>query len=159
MHIGGNVHELCSTLFGHSQCQAMADLGCTPVPNVLLGLIKKSRLGTFNLPCHHAGSKQIIKAIFQEGSFEIRRLEIIKTAWDGGTDDEDERASNKNRTRGKFMVKYIRAVLKALLVTGFGEGVLDELFGRASVEFTELMNAQDCQFCLANKKLGVMHTR
>uniref|UniRef100_A0A7N0T8N0 Uncharacterized protein n=1 Tax=Kalanchoe fedtschenkoi TaxID=63787 RepID=A0A7N0T8N0_KALFE len=111
-----------------------------------MGLIKKSRLGTFNLPCHHASSKQIIKAIFQEGSFEIRRLEIKKTAWNGGTDDEDERASDKNRARGKLVVKYIRAVLKALLVAGFGEGVLDELFGRASVKFTKLMNAQDCQF-------------
>uniref|UniRef100_A0A7N0T3B1 Uncharacterized protein n=1 Tax=Kalanchoe fedtschenkoi TaxID=63787 RepID=A0A7N0T3B1_KALFE len=108
-------------------------------------LINELKLDGVNFPIYPASLDQVREMILQEGSFEIRKLEIIKIGWDAGWDDKGDRASSKSADRGEFVAKYMRAVFEVLLVAKFGEDVLDEVFGRAAVKYTELMNVEDCQ--------------
>uniref|UniRef100_A0A7N0T3H9 Uncharacterized protein n=1 Tax=Kalanchoe fedtschenkoi TaxID=63787 RepID=A0A7N0T3H9_KALFE len=99
-----------------------------------LTLADMAREDRVNFPMYIASLDQIRKAIFGEGLFEIRRLEIIKAGKDAGWDDKGERVSSKGIGRGDFMVNYMRAALEALLVAKLGEDVLNEVFGRAVVK-------------------------
>uniref|UniRef100_A0A7N0T3E1 Uncharacterized protein n=1 Tax=Kalanchoe fedtschenkoi TaxID=63787 RepID=A0A7N0T3E1_KALFE len=121
-------------------------IGLTLADMAREGLINESKLDRVNFPMYTASLDQIREVILGEGSFDIRKLEVIKAGWDAGWDEKGERASSKGTGRGEFVAKYMRPVLEALLVAEFDESVLDEVFGRAAVKFAELMNAEDCQY-------------
>uniref|UniRef100_A0A7N0ZR22 Uncharacterized protein n=1 Tax=Kalanchoe fedtschenkoi TaxID=63787 RepID=A0A7N0ZR22_KALFE len=114
------------------------------------GLVNKSKLDIFNLPLHTPSADQISEVILDQNLFNLRKIEVIKTPWDAGMDEEEGIGEIKTRNArgGEFVAKYLRAVVEPLLVAAeFGDrAVMDELFGRAALKFGELMGAGDCHY-------------
>ncbi|OVA08749.1 SAM dependent carboxyl methyltransferase [Macleaya cordata] len=91
------------------------------------GLIEEEKLNSFNLP-HYMPSPSEIKSVIQsEGSFIVNRLETFEVNWDG--EDAEDTAIDKFRSSYNA-TNCIRAVSESLLVSHFGEEIIDELFRR-----------------------------
>ncbi|KAI3910239.1 hypothetical protein MKW92_001194 [Papaver armeniacum] len=95
------------------------------------GKLKEENLHSFNIP-HYIPSSSEVKSIIQsEGSFFINQLQTFEVTWDGeeegifcGNDDEQLFRSSTN------VANCIRAATEPLLVSHFGEDIMDELFDK-----------------------------
>ncbi|XP_054782652.1 jasmonate O-methyltransferase-like [Prosopis cineraria] len=89
----------------------------------------EEKLELFQVPNYHARADEVMKII--EGSFSVKRLESIKTGWDGSIlDEEDTDSSKDDNDRAKSVVKLIESIFGPLLRAHFGKGIMDNFFLR-----------------------------
>ncbi|XP_027356713.1 7-methylxanthosine synthase 1-like [Abrus precatorius] len=113
-------------------------------------LIEQAKLDSFNIPSYCPTPEEIRQTIEEEGSFDIQRLETIRTDWvkninmNVSYDDEE--------TRAETVAKNVRAVAEPILKSEFGEVMMDELFCRFKNKILQLHGVEELE--LANL---VMH--
>ncbi|PIA52746.1 hypothetical protein AQUCO_01000546v1 [Aquilegia coerulea] len=95
------------------------------------GLIKKAELDSFNLPYYTPNIEEVEKIIQSEGSFNLDWLETFDTDWDNSEDDQNRSDFVYDKIKsGKYVANYIRAVIESIVVSHFGDSIMDDLFSR-----------------------------
>ena len=118
----------------------------TVYDNWMQGLIEENKMDTFNIPQYNPSPKELKLEIEKEGSFAINRLEVSEVSWNIGADDNEFCPSDEFKDGGDYVARYMRAVAESLLVSHFGEGVVDEVFRRYSNIITDRMSKEKTRF-------------
>ncbi|VFQ64682.1 unnamed protein product [Cuscuta campestris] len=87
------------------------------------GLIEEEKLNTFNIPYYTPSPREVKHIVENEGSFSINSLEVAYVHWDP-SEFVDE---NKLEEEGYNVFKCFRAVSEPLVLTHFGEGVIEKI--------------------------------
>ncbi|RDX70894.1 7-methylxanthosine synthase 1, partial [Mucuna pruriens] len=115
----------------HELINAWVVIGMALNDMVLENLIEKIKLDCFNIPSYFPSGGEVRQVIEEEGSFNLQRLETIRTDWIKNVSDENGNDSFPNEEmRAEVVAKHIRAVTEPILKAEFGEGIMDELFHR-----------------------------
>ncbi|KAI7737301.1 hypothetical protein M8C21_031399, partial [Ambrosia artemisiifolia] len=113
---------------------------------VVEGLIEEEKLDSFNIPQYTPSPKEVSNKVEKEGSFVIDRLEVSEVNWDACTNDN--LILSEEDVQGYNMGKCMRAVAEPLVLSHFGESIVEEVFARytnnikitMSIEKTKLVN-------------------
>lgn len=97
------------------------------------GKIEEEKLDSFNMPLYVPSPSEVKSILLTEGSFIINRLETFEvTLGEGegifskGEDDDD----NAMLTESRNFVNFMRSISEFLLVSHFGEEIIEELYER-----------------------------
>ncbi|MCL7036270.1 hypothetical protein MKW94_004758 [Papaver nudicaule] len=92
------------------------------------GKLKEEDLDSFNIPHYIPSASEVKSIILSEGSFFINQLQTFEVTWDGEDEGiicgDDEKLFRSSNT----VANCIRAASEPLLVSHFGEDIMDELF-------------------------------
>ncbi|KAK7252931.1 hypothetical protein RIF29_37234 [Crotalaria pallida] len=118
---------------------------------VLEGIIKEEQVDTFNLPKYTPSPYEVKLEVLKEGSFSINRLEVTEVHWNAynnwGTSFDSESGLSESLSDGGYNVaKTMRAVAEPLLVSHFGEDVIEDIFGRYQKIITDRMSKEKTEF-------------
>ncbi|KAK9066875.1 hypothetical protein SSX86_014198 [Deinandra increscens subsp. villosa] len=110
------------------------------------GLIEEEKVDSFNIPQYTPSSKEVSNEVEKEGSFMIDCLEVSQVNWDASTDHNP--IFSKEDAQGYNMGKCMRAVAEPLVLSHFGESIIEGVFERytnnikmsMSKEKTKLIN-------------------
>lgn len=80
--------------------------------------------------------------ITMEGSFFLDQLQITETNWDTNDNDDNKGYFFDKKASGQHVAKYIRALTESMLVTHFGEEIIEELFERFAEKVGELLSKE-----------------
>ncbi|KHN22766.1 Salicylate O-methyltransferase [Glycine soja] len=132
---GGYIWELMAT--------ALNDM-------VLQGIIKEEQLDTFNIPQYTPSPSEVKLEVLKEGSFAINRLEVSEVNWDAFDDwnaleFESERADSLS-DGGYNVAQCMRAVAEPMLVSHFGEAIIEEVFSRYQQILADRMSKEKTKF-------------
>lgn len=87
------------------------------------GLIEEEKLNGFNIPQYTPSPSEVKKEIQKNGCFTINELKVTEVNWDA--------RNEKAHTVGAYNVaKCMRSVAEPLLVSHFGDGIIEEVFRR-----------------------------
>ncbi|XP_054813733.1 S-adenosyl-L-methionine:benzoic acid/salicylic acid carboxyl methyltransferase 2-like [Prosopis cineraria] len=92
---------------------------------VLEGIIKEDQIDSFNIPIYTPCPTELELEIEKEGSFTLNRLEVFEVSWKAACGEE----LNDNNS-GFKVAQLVRAAMEPLLVSHFGEAIIDDLFHR-----------------------------
>ncbi|KAK4253820.1 hypothetical protein QN277_010445 [Acacia crassicarpa] len=92
---------------------------------VLEGIIKEDKIDSFNIPLYYPSSSELQLEIEKEGSFTLNRLEVFEVSWKAACGEE-----HNDNSDGFKVAQLIRAVVEPLLVSHFGEAIIDDVFHR-----------------------------
>ncbi|XP_071724898.1 probable methyltransferase TCM_000331 [Rutidosis leptorrhynchoides] len=95
---------------------------------LLQGLVQEADIDTFDLP-YYTPHKEVVKKIVEmEGSFSIENLETIEINWDSRDDISNKDFVFDELEVGRNVSNCIRAVTEAMLVSHFGDAIIEDLF-------------------------------
>ncbi|KAI3726515.1 hypothetical protein L1987_66313 [Smallanthus sonchifolius] len=111
------------------ECCYVWDLLATSLNDMVAqGVIEEEKMDSFNIPQYTPSSKEVSNEVEKEGSFMIDCLEVSEVNWDASTDD-NLNLSEKDE-QGYNMGKCMRAVAEPLVLSHFGESIIEEVFER-----------------------------
>ena len=88
--------------------------------------MEKEKVDAFNMPFYTPTVEEVKAVIETEGSFAVDKAETFRADWGGAAIAGDEDVE----VRAKFAEQGYRAATRPILASEFGEGVMDEMFGR-----------------------------
>jgi len=100
----------------------------------------------FDFPAYHPTVKEVSQLIEEEGSFTLQIIKTFKIGWDANLEKDNVDYVVDSKMRGEFIAKYHRAVYEPLLIAGFGENIMDELFSRFAKLIAELIETETLEF-------------
>lgn len=86
---------------------------------------------SFNIPNYMPSPKEVKVEVLKEGSFRINELEVTRIDWNlfdkssNTCNDKDNAAAGCDE-----FAKCVRSVAESLLITHFGQSIIEELFRR-----------------------------
>nr|GMD85496.1 salicylate carboxymethyltransferase-like [Ipomoea batatas] len=111
---------------------------------VLEGLVEEEKLNSFNFPLYLPTLPEIKSVVEKDGSFTIDCLHASQIHWTGiGIEDNDDNITVSDEDingAGNNVAMFMRAGLEPVLVSHFGEGIIDELFHRYSNKIAHSMS-------------------
>ncbi|KAK2397511.1 putative caffeine synthase MTL2 [Trifolium repens] len=110
--------------------------------SLLQGLVEEEKLDLFDFPAYHPTVEEVRQLIEAEGSFTLQEIKTFKMAWDANLEKENVDDVVGSKVRGDFIAKYLRAAFEPLLIAGFGENIMDELFSRFAKLIVELIEIE-----------------
>ncbi|KAJ0112243.1 hypothetical protein Patl1_01824 [Pistacia atlantica] len=102
------------------------------------GVVEESKLDTFNIPMYAPSLEEVRHVIQREESYYINLLETFELSWDAGSNNGENSLEGKY-TRGKQVAMKFRPVVEPILVSHFGNDILDGLFQRLSIRVADCM--------------------
>lgn len=105
-------------------------------------LIEQKKLDSFNIPSYCPTAEEVREVIEEEGSFDIQRLETIRTDWIKNIGVCDDESLFDEEKRAEAVAKYIRAVAEPIIKSEFGEAIMDELFRRFKNKVVQLYGVE-----------------
>ncbi|GAU44826.1 hypothetical protein TSUD_327080 [Trifolium subterraneum] len=110
------------------------------------GLVQEDKLDLFDFPAYHPNVEEVRQLIEAEGSFTLQKINTFKISWDANLEKDNVDYVVDSKMRGDFIAKYHRAVFEPLLIAGFGENIMDELFSRFAMKIAELIEIEKLEF-------------
>nr|ABD33161.2 Beta-ketoacyl synthase; SAM dependent carboxyl methyltransferase [Medicago truncatula] len=110
------------------------------------GLVEEEKLDLFDFPAYHPTVKEVSQLIEAEGSFTLQTIKTFKMGWDANLEKDNVDYVVDSKMRGEFIAKYHRAVYEPLLIAGFGENIMDELFSRFAKLIAQLIEIETLEF-------------
>ncbi|XP_050204502.1 probable caffeine synthase MTL3 [Mercurialis annua] len=98
------------------------------------GVIEKSMLDSWNIPLYYPSAEEVKSLIQRENSFTISRVEQFVQSWDDNIEDGNTELVFDKWERGKHVANYMRAAAESMVVTRFGDAIIDDLFERLSLK-------------------------
>ncbi|WJX88782.1 hypothetical protein P8452_70830 [Trifolium repens] len=117
---------------------------------VLEGIIKEEQLDTFNIPQYTPSPSEVKLEVLKEGSFSIDQLGVSEVNWnalDNWNNFECESQMSESHSDGSYNVtQCMRAVSEPLLISHFGESIIEELFKRYQEILNDRMSKEKTKF-------------
>ncbi|XP_019166101.1 PREDICTED: salicylate carboxymethyltransferase-like [Ipomoea nil] len=120
-------------------------LGVTLKELVEEGFVEEEKLISFNVPIYTPSPAELKSLVEKDGSFIIDCLEDSQIHWTGSESESESGDDNNigNTNDGAYVARCMRAVFEPLLVSHFGEGIIEEVFRRyrnmVAADFKSLM--------------------
>jgi hypothetical protein len=95
---------------------------------IFQGLIEEGKMDSFNIPQYTPSPSEVKSEVVKEGSFSIDRLEVSEVNWNAY--DRGFSSPNAFRDSGYNVAQCMRAVAEPLLVSHFGDAIIEEVFRR-----------------------------
>ncbi|XP_028807227.1 salicylate carboxymethyltransferase-like [Neltuma alba] len=96
------------------------------------GIIKQEEVDSFNIPQYTPSPSEVEQEIVKEGSFKTHRVEVSAVNWNAYDDRNiigSEFSESEVLSDGGYNVaKCMRAVAEPLLISHFGDGIIEESF-------------------------------
>ncbi|XP_027118977.1 salicylate carboxymethyltransferase-like [Coffea eugenioides] len=108
------------------------------------GLIEEKKLDSFNIPQYTPSPAEVRSLVEMEGSFTVDRLEATEIHWNAH--DSEYFEFDEFKDGGYNVAKCMRAVAEPLLVSHFGEGIIEEVFSRYKKILSDRMSKEKTQF-------------
>ncbi|KAI9075272.1 hypothetical protein K1719_042773 [Acacia pycnantha] len=108
---------------------------------VLEGIIKEDQIDSFNIPLYYPSPSELQLEIEKEGSFTLNRLEVFEVSWKASCGEE-----HNDNSDGYKVGQMIRAVAEPLLVSHFGEAIIDDVFHRYQHILADHMSKEKALF-------------
>ncbi|KAH7663366.1 Theobromine synthase protein [Dioscorea alata] len=96
------------------------------------GVVDEEKIDSCNAPFYVPSLEEMKHAIVTEGSFSIKSIESFEIIFNGTKVEDTATAALKLSINAQQMANMIRAVTESILVSHFGEEIIDELFVRYS---------------------------
>ncbi|XP_059434191.1 S-adenosyl-L-methionine:benzoic acid/salicylic acid carboxyl methyltransferase 2-like [Corylus avellana] len=109
------------------------------------GLIDEEKLDSFNIPKYTPSPSEVESEVVKDGSFCIDRLEVSEINWNA-YDSESFSSSDAFSDGGYNVAKCMRAVAEPLLVTHFGDAIIEEVFCRYKEILSDRISKEKTQF-------------
>jgi len=98
------------------------------------GIIKEEQLDSFNIPQYTPSPSEVKLEVLKEGSFAINRLEMFEVNWNphenwNALEFECEMSESLSES-GYNLAQCMRSVAEPMLVSHFGEDIIEEVFSR-----------------------------
>ncbi|XP_061360960.1 S-adenosyl-L-methionine:benzoic acid/salicylic acid carboxyl methyltransferase 3-like [Gastrolobium bilobum] len=130
---------------------------------VLQGIIKKEQVDTFNIPQYTPSPSEVKLEVLNEGSFTINRLDVSEVNWnpvDNWNAFDFESEMSESLSDGDFgseisesfsdgaynVAQCMRAVAEPMLVSHFGEAIIDQVFSRYQEILADRMSKEKTEF-------------
>ncbi|CAH8385087.1 unnamed protein product [Eruca vesicaria subsp. sativa] len=94
------------------------------------GIIKESEMYSFNMPFYNPNEEEVREVIINEGSFKINKIETRDHIVPYKTEKDEEEISLQFTETGKEKATRVRCITEPLLVSHFGEAVIDQVFDK-----------------------------
>lgn len=107
-------------------------------------IIEEEKLVSFNIPQYTPSPSEVKSIVVKEGSFVINRLEVSEVNWNAY--DNECCQSDSFKDGGYNVAKCMRAVAEPLLVSHFGEAIIDEVFQRYKEIIADRMTKERTEF-------------
>lgn len=106
------------------------------------GLVKEADLDSFNIPIYQPCKEEVCDIVKEEGSFGIGvdSLEVFEVDRDRDANNNTGLVLDKYE-RGKRLAQAVRSVSEHLLVSHFGDSIIDKLFARLAILEAELLDS------------------
>ncbi|KAI9111328.1 hypothetical protein K1719_017740 [Acacia pycnantha] len=108
---------------------------------VLEGIIKEDKIDSFNIPLYYPSSFELQLEIEKECSFTLNRLEVFEVSWKAACGEE-----HNDNSDGYKVSQMIRAVAEPLLLSHFGEAIIDDVFHRYQHILADRMSKEKTVF-------------
>ncbi|KAF5736012.1 Salicylate O-methyltransferase [Tripterygium wilfordii] len=108
------------------------------------GIIEEEKFNSFNIPQYTPSAGEVKYEVEKQGCFTIDRLEVSEVNWDAYADEYNLDEGFKDG--GYNVAKCMRAVAEPLLVSQFGEEIIDEVFSRYKEIITDRMSKEKTEF-------------
>ncbi|KAJ6740041.1 S-ADENOSYL-L-METHIONINE:CARBOXYL METHYLTRANSFERASE FAMILY PROTEIN [Salix purpurea] len=108
------------------------------------GIIEEDKFDSFNIPVYTPSPLEVESEVGKEGSFTIDLLDVSQVNWDAY--DEEVHQSEAFKDGGYNVAKCMRAVAEPLLVSHFGEAIIDEVFSRYGEIVANRMSEEKTEF-------------
>ena len=103
--------------------------------------MNQKKLNSFNLPIYGASVAEVKEVVNQSGLFDINHVNLFESNWDPYDDSEDNNVLDIQS--GVNIAKSIRAVMETLLVSHFGEFMIEALFKEFASKVAEYLQRED----------------
>ncbi|KAF7809702.1 salicylate carboxymethyltransferase-like [Senna tora] len=115
------------------------------------GIIKEEEVDSFNIPQYTPSASEVEREITKEGSFSINRINVCAVNWDASDEwnpmeSEYSESEIVSSDGGYNVAKCMRAVAEPLLLSHFGEDIIEEVFSRYQQILTDRMSKEKTQF-------------
>ena len=110
------------------------------------GLIEEEKMDSFNIPQYTPSPAEVKCEVEKEGSFTINRLEVSGVNWNAYHGELICPPTDAHKDGGYNVAKLMRAVAEPLLVSHFGDGVIDEVFSRYQKIVADRMSREKTEF-------------
>nr|GLL47685.1 salicylate carboxymethyltransferase-like [Ipomoea trifida] len=97
------------------------------------GYLEQEKLNLFNVPLYTPFLAEVKLLVEKDGSFTIDCLETFQSHWTRGyiyNGNGDDNIVSDEDTGGYDVARSLRAVIEPMLVSYFGEGIINEVFQR-----------------------------
>ncbi|KAK3224184.1 hypothetical protein Dsin_011209 [Dipteronia sinensis] len=123
------------------------------------GVIEEEKMNSFNIPQYTPSPFEIKSQVLEEGSFAIDRLEVSQVNWNAYSSNNGLNGADGliNKDGGYNVAQCMRAVAEPLLVSHFGEAIIDEVFDRYREIIADRMSKEKTEFInvtVSLKKIG-----
>ncbi|PON71454.1 SAM dependent carboxyl methyltransferase [Parasponia andersonii] len=108
------------------------------------GIIEEEKMDTFNIPQYTPSPNEVRSEVVKEGSFNLNKVEVSQVNWNAY--DNAYSPSEELDDNGYSVAKCMRAVAEPLLVSHFGEAIIDEVFRRYREILVERMSKEKTEF-------------
>ncbi|KAK4253821.1 hypothetical protein QN277_010446 [Acacia crassicarpa] len=108
---------------------------------VLEGIIKEDQIDSFNIPQYYPSPSELQLEIEKEGSFTLNLLEVFEVSWKAACGKE-----HVGNNEGYKVAQLIRAVAEPLLVSHFGEAIINDVFHRYQHILADRMSKEKIVF-------------
>ncbi|XP_019181476.1 PREDICTED: salicylate carboxymethyltransferase-like [Ipomoea nil] len=106
------------------------------------GFIEEEKLNTFNIPQYTPSPAEVKLLVEKEGSFSVNFLEATNIHWTASEFVDEIRRDQD----GYNVTKCMRAVAEPLLVSHFGEGIIEKVFPKYQKKIVDSMSKENTQF-------------
>nr|AMJ39525.1 SABATH methyltransferase 1 [Bixa orellana] len=110
------------------------------------GLIEEEKLESFNIPQYTPSPTEVKSEVLQEGSFSIDRMDVTEVNWNVYHNELNLQGDAIYQDGGYNVAQCMRAVAEPLLVSHFGEGIIEEVFCRYREIITDRMSREKTEF-------------
>ncbi|KAJ4822959.1 hypothetical protein Tsubulata_000317 [Turnera subulata] len=111
---------------------------------VLEGIIDEDLFDSFNIPQYKPSPSEVKNEVEKERSFTIDRLEVSEVNWNAY--EREVNVPEACKDGGYNVAKFMRAVAEPLLVSHFGESIIDEVFSRYKEIVADRMAKEKTEF-------------
>ncbi|GMY12107.1 salicylate carboxymethyltransferase-like [Fagus crenata] len=108
------------------------------------GLIEEEKMDSFNIPQYTPSPSEVKFEVLKGGHFSIDRLEVSAVKWNDY--DNEFSPSDAFSDDGYSVAKCMRAVAEPLLVSHFGDAIIEEVFRRYREIIADRISKEKTQF-------------
>ncbi|XP_019154155.1 PREDICTED: salicylate carboxymethyltransferase-like [Ipomoea nil] len=108
------------------------------------GFVEEEKLNSFNTPLYTPSLAEVKSLVEKDGSFTIECLETFQIHWTG--DEYDNMIGNNNNNAAYKVARGLRAVVEPILVSHFGEGIIEEVFHRYTKIIADSMSREKTEY-------------